>query len=46
MRARLAGLIAAVVVTLLFGPLHLATADGGPVCPNGTNWDNSIHACR
>jgi hypothetical protein len=45
MRARLAGLIAAVAVALTLSPVYSATADG-PVCPSGTNWDHSLQICR
>jgi hypothetical protein len=47
MRARLAGLIAAVAVALAIAPIHPSgTVLAGPPCPAGTNWDNSMQACR
>jgi hypothetical protein len=47
MRARLAALVAAVAVVLAIAPMHpVGTTFADPVCPFGTNWDNSIHACR
>jgi hypothetical protein len=51
MRARLglglAALVAAIAVAVAGGPSHLAGASlAGGSCPNGTNWDNSISACR
>jgi hypothetical protein len=51
MRARLGlglvALVAAIAVAVAGGPSHLAGAPlAGGSCPNGTNWDNSINACR
>ena len=44
---RLAALAAAVAFAILGVPSHLAGAPlAGGVCPNGTNWDNSIHGCH
>jgi hypothetical protein len=44
---RLVALAAAIAIAAIGGPSHLAgTPLAGGVCPNGTNWDNSIHGCR
>jgi hypothetical protein len=52
-RYRLAGLGVAIAVGLAIGPAHLATelathpsvtaVDAS--CPEGTHWDNILHAC-
>jgi hypothetical protein len=51
-RYRLAGLTAAVAMALAVGPAQLAAgAAGHPVaateqaCPQGTHWDDILHAC-
>ncbi len=47
MRARLLGLVMALIVTMFAPPLGHAEAAGGQfVCPNGTNWDSVRHVCR
>lgn len=44
---RAALLVAAAAALLSATPMHPAGATlADPVCPNGTNWDNTIHACR
>ncbi len=49
MRARLATVIASLVLAIVSISSHHhaggLTADG-TVCANGSNWDNSIHACH
>jgi hypothetical protein len=54
-RYRLAGLIAAIALSLTAGPAAHYSAEsghqarpaiaGGPICPAGTNWNNTLHAC-
>jgi hypothetical protein len=56
MRARLAGLMVTLAVALVAAPhstgaLALGSVRSGnaltaPVCPAGTNWDNTLHVCR
>jgi hypothetical protein len=54
-RRRLAGLVAAIAVLLSAGPVahqaaesarHTRAVLADPICPNGTNWNNLLHACR
>lgn len=46
MRARLAVLVAATAVILAIAPAHpVGAAFAAPVCPDGTNWDNSLNHC-
>jgi hypothetical protein len=48
MRARLACLVGAIAVVLAVVPIHfggVVLADS-PLCPSGTNWDNSSHTCK
>lgn len=47
LRRRLAALIASAAIALVVAPTHaVATSMADPLCPFGTNWDNSIHACK
>ena len=44
---RAALLVAAAAAVLSATPVHPSGATlADPVCPFGTNWDNTIHACR
>lgn len=47
LRRRLAALIATAAIALIAVPAHAASSSlADPMCPFGTNWDNSIQACK
>ena len=47
-RRHLTGIVAATIVALAAGPLAGAgaVAMAGPICPNGTHWDNITLTCH
>ncbi len=46
MRARLVALVAALAVLLAIPTTGTGSTLADPYCPFGTNWDNSIQACK
>jgi len=46
-RRHLTGIVAGTIVALAAGPLARAgVAMAGPICPNGTHWDNIHFTCH
>jgi len=47
LRRRLAGLLASAAIALVIVPAAAAGSTlADSMCPFGTNWDNTVHACK